>query len=328
MLLRIFKRTTPGVLLLMFVILTGLWFRTFYNPSINNAAYSEIDPMPLYWLLKLIFGNNHFCGVLFSFSVVTLMSFLLVRFNTNIFFLRERSYLPAVFYIFIIGLFSQQQSLNPVLPASVFLMLAIIRVMDGYKKPGIAYSFFDAGIMIGIGSLFYANLIWFGILIIIGIFLLRTSNMRELTITLVGLLTPFLITIGTYYVLGEKTESFLLLVKDNLFMRSESYYLNRIIIVTLIFIGTLVLMSIAYLFMLMNTKKIKSRKTFSLMIWAFLISIVVYFVMPSVSVEIIWLVAIPISYFLAHYFVLVKKKLIPEILFSVLVVLILLIQIL
>jgi Family of unknown function (DUF6427) len=328
MLLRIFKRTTPGVLLLMFVILTGLWFSTFLNPSINNAAYSEIDPMPLYGLLKLIFGNNHFCGVLFSFSVVTLMSFLLVRFNTNIFFLRERSYLPAVFYIFISGLFSQQQSLNPVLPASVFLMLAIIRVMDGYRKPGTAYSFFDAGIMIGIGSLFYANLIWFGILIIIGILLLRTSNMREILITLVGLLTPFLITLGFYYVLGEKTESFLLLVKDNLFMRSEPYYLKRIIIVTLIFIGTLVLMSIAYLFMLMNTKKIKSRKTFALMIWAFLISIGVYFVMPSVSVEIIWLVAIPISYFLAHYFVLVKKKLIPEILFSVLVVLILLIQIL
>ena len=85
MLLRIFKRTTPGVLLLMFVTLTGLWFSTFLNPSLINTANVTIDPMPLYGLLTLVFGNNYFFGVLFSFSVVILMSFLLIRFNTNIF---------------------------------------------------------------------------------------------------------------------------------------------------------------------------------------------------------------------------------------------------
>ena len=72
-------------------------------------------------------------------------------------------------------------------------------------------------------------------------------------------------------------------------------------------------MSIAYLFTLLNTKKIKSRKTFSLLIWTFLISVAVYFIMPSVSVEIIWITAIPASYFLTHYFVFMKKKLMPEI---------------
>jgi hypothetical protein len=63
------------------------------------------------------------------------------------------------------------------------------------------------------------------------------------------------------------------------------------------------------------------------MIWTFLISLVVYFAMPSVSVEIVWLASIPVSYFLTHYFVFVKKKLVPDILFSLLLVFILLIQI-
>jgi len=327
MLLQIFKRTTPGVLLLMFVTLIVLWISAFLCPPLNNAAHGEIDPMPLYGLLKLVFGNNHFLGVLFSFSVVTLMSFLLVRFNTNIFFLRERSYLPAVIYIFISGLFPQQQLLNPVLPASVFLMLAIIRIMDGYRKPGTAFSFFDAGILIGIGSLIYANLIWFGMLIIIGIILLRTRNMSEIAISFIGLIIPFLLTFGLYYVLGKEMESFLLLVKNNLFFKSAGYFFPRLTIVALIFIGTVILISMVYLFMLMNTKKIKSRKTFLLMIWVFLISLGVYFVIPSTSVEIVWLAGIPISYLLAHYFVLVKKKLIPEIFFLVFIVLILLIQI-
>jgi hypothetical protein len=53
----------------------------------------------------------------------------------------------------------------------------------------------------------------------------------------------------------------------------------------------------------------------------------IYIILPSVSVEIVWLTGIPASYVLAHYFVFVKKKLVPEIFFSVLFILIVLIQI-
>jgi putative flippase GtrA len=82
-----------------------------------------------------------------------------------------------------------------------------------------------------------------------------------------------------------------------------------------------------YLFSLLNSKKIRSRKTFSLLIWAFLISLAVYYIMPSVSTEIGWITAIPVSYFLTHYFVFIRKKLVPEIFLSVLFLLIIVIQI-
>jgi hypothetical protein len=82
-----------------------------------------------------------------------------------------------------------------------------------------------------------------------------------------------------------------------------------------------------FLFTHLNSKKIKSRKTFSLLIWAFLISLAVYFIMPSVSVEMIWITALPVSYFLTNYFLFIRKKLIPEIFLSVLFLLILLVQI-
>ena len=78
---------------------------------------------------------------------------------------------------------------------------------------------------------------------------------------------------------------------------------------------------------MLNNKKIKSRKTFSLLIWIFLISVAVYILIPSVSVEIVWITAIPVSYFLTHYFVFIRKKLVPEILFSVFVIFVIIIQI-
>jgi hypothetical protein len=327
MILRFYKGSGPGVLLLIIITLVGVWISAFLNPAMDSISVYEADPMPLYRVLKLLVGNNPFTGVLCSFLIVSFMAFLLVNFNTTAVFISERTFLPASIYILSCGLFPQYQLLNPVLPASLFLMLAIIRIIDSYHKQGIAYNYFDAGILISTGSLFYANLIWFGLLLIIGIALLRTGDLMEIAISVIGLLTPFLIALGLYYVTGKEMESLLTTVVNNLFSKSSGYHLPVLTVVSFIIECIILLVCIAYLVKLMSTKKIKSRKTFSLLLWVFLISAGIYIVLPSVSIEIIWLISIPGSYFMTHYFVFKKKKLIPEIFFSVLLVLVLLIQI-
>lgn len=327
MLLRIFKGTGPGVIFLIIITLIAVWLSAILNQRLHPRFIYESDPMPLYALLKLFINNSHNLGVILSFLMVSFMAFMLVNFNTTVFFIHERTFLPALFYVLFGGLFPDHQLMNPVLPASIFLMLALMRIMDGYHITGTAYNYFDAGILISTGSLFYANLVWFGLLVIIGIALLRTGNLKEILISVFGLLTPYLLTFGIYYILGKDTGALLKLFRDNLFARATYYPFPRLTIVALLFIGVLIFISSAQLFKMMNTKKIKSRKTFSLMIWTFLIAMIVYFAMPSVSVEIVWIASIPVSYFLTHYFVFVKKKLVPELLFSLLLVFFLLIQI-
>jgi len=84
---------------------------------------------------------------------------------------------------------------------------------------------------------------------------------------------------------------------------------------------------IVFLFSVINNKKIKSRKTFSILLWVLLISLVVYFALPSVSVDIMPIVTIPVSYIMSHYFIFIRKKLVSEIVFSLYFVFIILIQI-
>ena len=327
MLLRLLKGTGPGVLFAIILTIILVWISAFHTLPVNSTPFDDTESMPLYILLKLAIGNSHVVSAVFSIMVVSLMAYLLVNFNTSVFFINERTFLPALIYILLGGLFPEYQGLNPAIPASLFLMLAIIRIMDGYRKPGIAYNFFDAGILISVGSLFYANLIWFGLLVIIGIALLRTGDIAEIAISFLGLLTPYLLTFSLYYVMGRDLRELALLIENNLFSRTNDYLFSRLTIVALIFTGIIILVSIFHLFMLLNTKKIKSRQTFSLLIWGFLISIGVYNFLPSVSIEIIWIISIPASYFLTHYFVFAKKKVISEIFFSVLYILIILIQI-
>jgi hypothetical protein len=328
MLLRQFKGTGPGTIFLIIVTLLAVWASAFIKLQGHFSLYFDLDPMPLYGILSYLIGTNPLPGIIFTLLLVSLMAFLMVNLNTNIFFINERTFLPALIYILLSGLFPQYQLLNPAIIAAMFLTLAIRRIVEAYRIQGTAYNFFDAGILIGIGSLFYANLIWFGLLVIVGIALLRTWNIKEIAISVIGLVTPFILTFGIYYVLGKDIKNLLSLLEYNLLGKSTSYTFTRLTVVAVTFAGLSTLVSIIYLLMLMNTKKITSRTTFSLLLWVFLIAMGVYFMVPSVSVEIVWLAGIPVSYFWAHYFVFIKKKLVPEIFFSLFFVFILLIQIL
>ncbi len=327
MLLRFFKGTGPGVIFMIAVTLMVIWLSAFLKLHGHFFMYFDLNPMPLYGILSDLTGTNPLPGIIFSLSLVSVMAFLIVNLNSSLFFINKRTFLPALIYILISGLFPEYQLMNPAIISAMFLMLAIRRIMEAYRIQGVSYSFFDAGILIGTGSLFYANLIWFGVLIIIGIAILRTGNIKEISISLIGLITPYTLTFGIYYILGRDLRDLLSIIQYNLFGKETDYVFTRLMIVAIIFICISTLVSIVYLLMDMNKKKIQARKTFSLLIWSFMISLAIYFLLHSVSVEIVWITGIPISYFLAHYLVFSKKKFVTEILFTLFFLLILLIQI-
>jgi hypothetical protein len=328
MLLKAFRGTGPGVIILIFLVALGVWASALFAPRPATSFLYDTNPMPLYALLKHLVGKSAIAGTMISFLLVLFMSILLVHFNTTVFFINERTFLPAIIYVLFSAIFPYYQVLNPVLPASILLMLAIIRIMQAYRKNGTAFNFFDAAILIGIASLFYANLIWFGLLAFIGIAILRTGNIKELILAILGLCTPMIITIGIYYVAGKDLVNLASVAIFNLFGKQGNYYFSRVTITGLVIIGIFILTSLFYLFSVMNSKKIKSRKTFTLLEWTFVICMTLYFALPSTSVELIFLTAIPLSYFLAHYLVFNKNKYLTEFFFSAQFIITIVIQIL
>lgn len=325
--LRIFKGTSPGVIALMALTLAVFWTGAFIHPQSPFTGSQGAGPMPLYGIIVYLIGNFPAAGTIFSFIICILVMFLLVNFNTSQFFIHERTFLPATLYILLSSLFPQSRGLNPALPAVVFLMLAIRRIIDSYRKPGIAYNFFDAGVLIGIGTLFYANLVWLGILAIVGIVIIRTGNLKEIVVSILGLITPLAITAGLYFVLGKDLTSLFQNFKENLFGEAGDYLFGRLSVAAVIFCGLALIVSIAFLVRGINSKKIKARKTFSILLWAFFISLLLYFALPSVSVEMIWITAMPSSYILAHYFIFSRRKIFPEIIFTGFFLLVLVIQV-
>lgn len=327
MLLRQFKRTGPLTVFLISLILVLLWAGAFIRVKDQFTLYFDIDPMPLYGLISSALGTHPVPGITLSLFLVAGMAILVVNLNTILFFINERTFLPALFYVLLTGIFPQYQLLNPAAFGAVFLMVAIRRIMESYRVQGTAYSLFDAGILISTGSLFYANLIWFGLIIFTGMSLLRTWNARELIVALLGLATPYVLTPGIYYVFGGDPSEIFRILEYNIFGKQSDAAFTPLVISGIILTGILSGIAISHLTVTLGTKKIQSRKTFLLLLWVFLISVAAFILVPSVSAEMIWIAGIPVCYFLSHYFVFQKRRLLPEIAFSLFFFVIVLIQV-
>jgi hypothetical protein len=157
--------------------------------------------------------------------------------------------------------------------------------------------------------------------------LIRTFNVRELILSLFGLLAPYLLVYAIYYVSGEEMYLFTELIVSNIITPASNYYWSPLLITVLI-VGTILLVtSLAHLASVFASKKIKTRKIFSLLIWILILSLAVYFFVPSASVEVLYILLIPFVYIVAHFIVIVRNKKIANVVFAIYFLTILVIQI-
>ncbi|MCU0362853.1 MAG: DUF6427 family protein [Bacteroidales bacterium] len=318
MVLRQFRGTGPGVIALIVIAFLALWGGTLAVPVQGSDFVYDTHPLPLYALLKSLNDAFPVAAMILVIVMAGLTAILLVNFNTADFFIGERTFLPAFIYVILTGLFARLHYMNPVLPASLFLLLAIIRINGSYRVEGVAYNFFDAGIFTGLGSLIYGNLAWFLVLIFIGAIIFRSAGMKELIISVAGILAPWLLTFGFYYLAGYDIVELLTSISYNLFTDGSTEMFSKSEVIVLLVAGAVAVVSVGHLFRNMGMMKIKSRKTFYLLGYTVLTVGLVFFLVPSASIELAWILFIPVSYFLTYYFIFVKKRILRETAFYIL----------
>lgn len=316
MFLRLFKSIGLRGILLNIIIITLLWIGAF-TQEYQSVSYFDETPMPLYKLLQNI-ARKPIQGTAISFILVLIVSFLVTYLNDSLFFIPARNYLPSFIYGFFSAFFVQYQRLNPVIPASIFLIYALKRIMDSYHKKGTAFSFFDASLLIGTGSLFYANLIWFGVIILVGVILIRGYNFKELALSAAGLVVPFVITAAVFYLFSIEPASLIESLHDNLFSGMPDHDFSSAESVVIIIASLSVITGIFFLLSRINGMKIKSREIFILLIWVFVLSIMLFLFSPCASAELIYLAAIPAVYFISYFLIYNKTKAIKEIMIAAL----------
>jgi len=317
MFLKVSKSGQPALLFFIPLLAILLWLKYFIVSQPVEMAF-EPNPMPFYNWISILLEKQIVIGKMVTLILLIFTGLWLSRMNTKFILLQHRSYLPTIIYLLLASSYQPLQQLNPAVFASVFLVLAIEIIVDTYKKEGLALEFFMASFLIAIASLFYARSAFLMLIIWTGLSIFRTIHWREWAFTILGFITPYIFLFAWYFLSGQDLAHNWELIRYNFVHDRANGYLNYYY---LAFYGYLLLVILlASRKMLGDFQKLKIyiRKFFQLNFWIFAIVLVPLLIIYSRAIEMIYFLAIPVSYILSYYFFNMRSKLAGEIIFGLL----------
>ncbi len=304
-----FKTNKLYVFWLIPLFALALWIQTLSMSELPALSQDSFQ-MPLYTIVYSFFEliDIKFLSGIFSLILLLIQAFLMMNTNQKYEIDKFQSYLSPVIFIIISSSFLPMQRLHPIFIANLFLLLALSRIFSSHKKENVLSNYFDASLLLSIGSLFYINLIFFIPLVWISLLIIRPFRWREWAITFLGLILPYLIVEAyMYFVQGDAKDLFVTILLNLLFDSFGKFYDLRYWHENLpfyLFYGfLLILIALSSFHMQKDLKfrKIKSRNGLYIYLWMFILTATIHYVIDSASMELIIIYAISVSSLISNY---------------------------
>jgi hypothetical protein len=319
MILQPLKSNGPLINVTYLIIAVLLWLQALLNPFSYQFFESENEGLlfaPLYRLLS----NFPLVQVVLSLVLVFFISFLIQQISTSFTLLKVRTKLPAIIFIMLTGGFPALHTLHPAYIAAVFLMLGIYSLFSVFNNPEPVTHFFNAGLFLSLGALFYINLIVLLPAFFIAVSVLRREpRFRDHFALFIGFIVPVLFALSYLFFTDRLTDAFTML-KNNL-LTPVSYFANNYLLIGYIgIVALLTLIGSVKMIQLYDSSKVSTRKYFHVLFIIFLFSLIGFILIPAVSQEILILSFIPLSLMISNLFVSISSRFWSEFLFSLLLV--------
>lgn len=320
--LNAFKSKHPFLLAFLPFILLAFWYKWLQNPIIN---IDETSLMPLSLYLVVWLKDYPFCLGLLSIATSLSIAYFIYYLNDRYNVLKMGSSLPSFLYIVFVGCFPNTIAFNPAVFSALFVLIAFSRILYAYNSHNSISCFFDAGFFIGLASAFYFQSIFFVVFLLIAMASIGRFNLRELLAVMVGVLLPFVF-MWTYYAYAENLPHFYdIIEKANVLIRI--YEIPSVYeLILLAYIGFLFIVSASSMFLRNPLTEVFDLKFFTVLFWVLLVCVFFPILFYPLGVEIISIAAIPLSFFIARFFIVQKHKFYGDILFILLLVFVVLLQ--
>ena len=186
-----FKTNQPYILLLLVLLVPALWGYGF----ITSTGTTHISGMPFFmWVYKAIDGFAWaplILGILLTLLIAVLSNGL----YNDLELFERRDHLSALLFAIFISIANYKTSLEPVLCALPFAILAIQKTSSVQDLRNASGVMFDIGLLLGLGTLFYSKIFLLIIPAMIMVQILRSFEWREHFALILGVITPLVILI-------------------------------------------------------------------------------------------------------------------------------------
>lgn len=326
MILRILKSNQPVNFVLFPLLALLVWVNDIFHPK-SYAFYLGENANPLFWPIYKWLENYPLTQDIIALILLILAAFLVLHINGKYSFIRIRTMLPATLFVLINSGFTQMHALHPVYFAALFLLLSLNRLFSIFEKSKPYSAVFDAGFLLALGSLFYFNLVVLFPALLIGILILKHDyNWREFIISFIGFLTPFIIALGISF-LRENLLEQLKVFEQNILTPVNHFKTN---VPLHIYLGFLVFLTGLGSYKILeqyDTKKVSTRKYFTILFVFFVFSLLGFVFVPATSHEMLIITSIPVTFLVSNFLVFIRSRFWSEFVFTLIIVMVILMQV-
>lgn len=264
-------------LIIIFIAIL-LWIPIILFP----VTYSGIVSFGYNIIVDIINGNYTVLS-LFSLLLTLLTAFLLNLYSIESGITGKVSTLVMVVYIILSA--SQTGSFfnNPVIWVNfimVFVWINLMRLPDSERKITVI---FNASFLIGIASLFYSQLIFMFLLVMVAIFIHQVVSLRHLLVTLVGVITPYFFLLTLFYYTDTLLEESYNLFNALQISIQFPFPVTILNLVIFFILTTLIILSAIGLLGRLNEKNINTRRNLLITVAYLVIGFSIIFLFKSTT---------------------------------------------
>jgi len=297
------------------LVLMVMWVFILPKPEIINTE----NAFPLFLYAFQIVRKSRIALIGISLLFVVLQAFFLTNVINKQGVLRDSSHLPALLYVVLMSCFPEQLSFNPLLFANFFIIVFLNSIFNFYRSDTAVFEVFNAGVFIGLASLFYWPCLFLFPLTMASLFVLRPFNIREWVVSFLGVLLPFLFYGSVLFWLDMLSINSIKSILEPLYSVQFSTAYNGTYIILTAILAIIIIASLwRFSRDLNNFSKLRARKFLAIIVWFFLFAALSYLVASKNTMIGLSFLAIPLSVIISNYFLSLKNQLLAELVFLLL----------
>ncbi len=300
-----------------YIILLGLlsWLPVFLFPH-HFVSPVSIYPSPAFPFLHPLTQLPGFSAALLSFLFWFLTGYLLVFMNIRHMFLKTRTLLPLFFILTLstplLGFFE----INNLTLTFPFLLAALYLIFKTYRNNKVDFTFFSAGLWLGIASLICLKISVSLLVVWIAMVTIRPFYFREWFASLIGFLTPWFFIYSIHFLLYDEFSTLNSHIVQNFLVTFHPNLPGTLQWAFLAYLGLLLLFSLSYLFFSLPGLKIKSRKFYGVLFWNIVAVVALGIFFPTMWFSFLSPALLFLVLIFSFYFQSDKKSLVRRILFD------------
>ncbi len=317
--INIFRTYNPLNILWLAVLLFALRIGYVYHAP-ATIPFTFIEPFARLWPS----GANTYVlsaplNIFLAGVLVFIQALALNRLVNQYSLLSKPSYLPALLYITLSGLFTPFLVLSAPLVCNFLLIAMLHKLFSLYKADDAKSTAYDLGMIVAIGSLIYLPFIYMFLAIWAALVIFKPFYWREWVSGIMGYITIFFFLAVFYYLKGNLATFYTiwmpLATKFPSRVNINNY--NYLVLIPVILIAILCIFKIRQIFF---RSYVQVRKSFQLLFMVFLIAGLAFYVKADFSLTHFLLCVIPVSIYFAYYFLYANARWFYESLFFLLLI--------